>query len=65
MGIKWVRSNLSLLWRKHDELKDDLSNNYYTKSDTDSKIKHKVKNAINKDKIERLQSAETSSKKQT
>ncbi|MAF35845.1 hypothetical protein CL622_01860 [archaeon] len=42
------------IWKKLDKLTEDLSNNYYTKTDCDSKIKHRIEKATMKQTIERL-----------
>lgn len=51
---KEQQSTFSAIWKKLDKIDGDLSNNYYTKQDCDSKMKHRIEKAVMKQTIERL-----------
>lgn len=51
---KEYQQTISAIWKKLDRLDGDLSNNYYTKQDCDSKMKHRIEKAVMKQTIERL-----------
>ncbi len=56
------RAKMNAIWKKLDKLDEDLTNNYYTKPDCDSKMKHRIQKAIMKQTIERLKDESTGSK---